>query len=614
MKNNAEKAPATTETAQLSVVTNIASSTKQFLGRAWQYVWGHKWIALFTALVVLGGVYYFFFRTTSTTTYEYAKVARKTLTSSVEGSGNISAKNEVSLKTSASGVVTAVLVKPGDHVKVGQTIARLDGRSAAIQLSQAQANYRKVAAGSTQSELAIAAAQLESSKISLDNAKQNLELTKKEQNTNVDNARRAYLNSGLAIESSSTLNTNSPQLGGTYSCPDEGEYRISIGRGSTQVNVAGALINVYGLEQVQVVAGDNPQPIGTCGLTLKFDTSKTYYGGSEWKIRVPNKTSAEYITAYNAFLSAEQSRDKATANAEASIRSAEASLTSSQASYDQKKAGADPNDLASSAASIESARLSYENTIVTAPFSGVIGSVSIQKGQQVSSGTEAATLASSTKVVAVTLNEVDIPNVKLGQKVDLTFDAISNLALKGTVSEIDAIGTETSNVVTFKVQITLDGDDDRVKPGMSVTASVITDTHENVLVVPSGAIKTENGKSYVMVKKGSGATSKNTTGDTTKNTATATVTSSEPKSEGGTNGTGSGTRGSGKNKTSSTSSLTATTNEKVYVETGLSSDTETEITSGLTEGQEVVSRTISTATKTTSSSLLGGGGSGRPPF
>jgi multidrug efflux pump subunit AcrA (membrane-fusion protein) len=154
-----------------------------------------------------------------------------------------------------------------------------------------------------------------------------------------------------------------------------------------------------------------------------------------------------------------------------------------------------------------------------------------------------------------------VAKVKVNQKVTLTFDAIEDLNITGEVAEIDALGTVTQGVVNYGVKIIFDTQDERVKSGMSVSAAIITDIKQDVLLVPNAAVKSNNGQ-YVEVLE-----------------------NNIPRNQ--------------------------------TVETGLSNDTMTEITSGLKEGDKVITQTITantTQTQTQSSTgvrIPGVGGFGR---
>jgi multidrug efflux pump subunit AcrA (membrane-fusion protein) len=163
----------------------------------------------------------------------------------------------------------------------------------------------------------------------------------------------------------------------------------------------------------------------------------------------------------------------------------------------------------------------------------------------------------------------------------MTFDAIDGLSISGAVANVDPMGTVSSGVVSYTVQIAMDTTDDRVRPGMTVNASVVTNVKQNALIVPSSAVKTQNGSSYVLVY----------------DQLPPGVSSSTAESAAG------------------FTSTVAPVQQAVTV--GLSNDTETEIISGIEEGQLVVTKTTTvtstTAKTTSSSSILSALGSGGPP-
>jgi len=208
---------------------------------------------------------------------------------------------------------------------------------------------------------------------------------------------------------------------------------------------------------------------------------------------------------------------------------------------------------------------------IKAPFDGVIASIDVKKYDSINSGVAIATLVTEQQLATISVNEVDAAKIKIGQKVTLTFDAIDELSISGQVAQIDTLGTVSSGVVSYTVTINFDTQDSRVLPGMSVNASIIIDSKQDVLVVPNGAIKTSNGINYVEVF----------------NLPLLTT--------GGTQGMES-----------------EVVPSQQTVEIGLSDDTLTEIISGLNEGDQVVTKTIagSTETKTQTSilSLFGIGG------
>ncbi len=263
------------------------------------------------------------------------------------------------------------------------------------------------------------------------------------------------------------------------------------------------------------------------------------------------------------------------------IASAQERVQEAQASLNKLKRGADALDISSAQNTINQRRASVvdaqnkvrdaqdalANYTIRAPFEGIIAKVGAKEKDQASASTVLATLLTQAKIAQISLNEVDVSKIKLGQKATLTFDALPDLTIAGSVTEIDAIGTVTQGVVNYSVKVLFITQDDRIKPGMSVSTSIITDSRIDVLTVPNAALGT-GGSVQIL-----------TNPDPTTSAATAGVTSATPP-------------------------------EMRIVQTGLANDQLTEILSGLREGEMVVTRTITPAQQTTSAAPPAPGGIG----
>jgi HlyD family secretion protein len=148
---------------------------------------------------------------------------------------------------------------------------------------------------------------------------------------------------------------------------------------------------------------------------------------------------------------------------------------------------------------LDQANITLAKYSIRAPFSGIVSSVDVSRGDSVNSGTVMGAIITDKMIATVTLNEVDIAKIKVGQKVKLTFDALDNVVVDGEVAEVDAVGTVSQGVVSYTVKISFTTDNESIKPGMSISASIITESVADVLTVPSSAVKTMGQKSYVEV-------------------------------------------------------------------------------------------------------------------
>lgn len=247
------------------------------------------------------------------------------------------------------------------------------------------------------------------------------------------------------------------------------------------------------------------------------------------------------------------------------IKKAEETITERLQSLQKLKSGPDTIDIQTQELSIQQrknalqdAQEQFDNYSVRAPFAGVLAGFDAKVGDSASQSASLGTLITTQSVAQISLNEVDAVKVHNEQRATLTFDAIPDLSITGSVVDIDAIGTVSQGVVSYNVKISFDTQDDRVRPGMTVSASIILNTHLDVLTIPNSAVKTQGANSFVEVVNTSGLSQEAITD------AFGVVLTEQPKRQ--------------------------------QVQIGLSNDDVTEIISGLKEGDVVVVSTFS-ATK-----------------
>lgn len=203
------------------------------------------------------------------------------------------------------------------------------------------------------------------------------------------------------------------------------------------------------------------------------------------------------------------------------------------------------DNLKSAQANLASAGLSYRQTssAITAPMSGTVDNITITSGMVLANSSSSTTATSSNRVAVVTskgnpiatfnVSEVDVSRVIPGQRATVTLDSISDKTFTGKVLTVDKIGTVSSGVTNYPVVISLDTLAPEILPNMAATANIILQTRTDVLAVPSEAIQTSDGVTTVRILKGGQV-------------------------------------------------------QTVTVEIGISSDTATEVISGVSEGDEVI--------------------------
>lgn len=224
------------------------------------------------------------------------------------------------------------------------------------------------------------------------------------------------------------------------------------------------------------------------------------------------------------------------------------------------------SEIAQAKTEVTSALRDYQENSATiiAPAAGVVNNLNLATGMVVSSTSSSNTnvtdshsinaVASQTfgKVMdengsmqaTVSLTEIDIINVQANQKVTLTLDAYEDQTFTGKVLAVDTDGATSSGVTSYEVTILLDQTSVDIYPNMAVSADIITDLKTEVIMIPTTAITTFNEQSVVQILKDGQVTD-------------------------------------------------------VTVEIGIANDSQTEIISGISEGDEVITDIITTAKKAT---------------
>ena len=142
-----------------------------------------------------------------------------------------------------------------------------------------------------------------------------------------------------------------------------------------------------------------------------------------------------------------------------------------------------------------------ESLKITAPVDGIITEISIEKGTDVESDTLAYTLAdTSVWVVKLEVDELDISQIQMGMKANVTVDAYDEATFEGTVSAISSVGTASNGVTSYEVLVEVKNND-VFKLNMTASAEIEVDFIPSALTVPVEAVREINGRSFVVVYK-----------------------------------------------------------------------------------------------------------------
>lgn len=560
------------------------------------YAKAHKIISIITIAIVLyvGSLGYKSFRsTTSETRYVLSTVQKGAIVVSLSGSGQVSTSNQIDLKPKVSGDITWVAVKAGAAVHAGQTLAQIDNTTAKQSIadaeqtliqsklqfqkdtSQAPIDYQKML-----ESLSTATVDLSTTYSDTFNTLSNAYLDLPNVITGMHNALYGYdLNKERAQQNLYVLldtvgGSDSAILFGNKTVEDYAIARAKYDKSIIDYKTLTRYSDTAYFESQLISSIDTVTAVAQALQTeLNFiDSVIDYYTLRNFTINPTVNTIRTNVRTYlataNTNLSALLNQQKTLGSIKNTIRDVNRNIEIYKIGNQD---GSNPISLQSSQYNIadqerklQQLRDNLLGYTITAPFAGVVSVLNTKQFDTVSTGTTIATLITNQKIAQISFNEVDASRVKIGQKATLTFDAVDELSIVGNVIDIDTVGTVSQGVVTYTVKVAFGTQDDRVKSGMSVSAAIITDMKQDVLVIPNSALKISSGTSYVEVFD----TPLVTSVTSTPFGANAGLTSSIPP-------------------------------RQQVVVVGLSSDSETEIISGLTEWEQIVTRVITTTTTAT---------------
>ncbi|MHB1316747.1 MAG: efflux RND transporter periplasmic adaptor subunit [Minisyncoccota bacterium] len=571
------------------------------------YAKAHRIISIVGIIVIVGGgywIYKIFLPSNTSVSYVLGTVGRTTIVSSVSASGQVSTVNQIDIKSKASGDITWVGVKAGDTVRTGQALAYIDATTAKQNIANAEASLAS-AKLQYQKDSAQAPIDYDKSVEALDDAKKNLTTTYNDTYNTISNTyldlpstvtgmQNILYSSSLGGQNSSQWNIDafrdianqysdagSTSAIGTFVDITEKDYKTARAKYDQVILDFKKLTRYSDTSDLEKILLSSIDTTTTIAQSLQSELNLLDVVVDEATIRnvSVNPVITSMRTSARNYLSTANNNLSALLNQQKSLDSTKKTIRDNERNIEIYKIGNvngnNPISLQSSAQSIanqernlQELRNNLSYYTITAPFAGTIASFNLKIFDTVSTGGSSATLITTQKIAQLSLNEVDATKINLGDKATLTFDAVEDLTLTGEVIEIDAVGTVSQGVVSYKVKIGFDSQDERIKSGMTVNSSIQTDVKQDVLAIPSSAVKTQNGITYVQVF-------------------------SPALTETGGNG----------------GVVSVTPPTQVEVKTGISNDTEIEILDGLKEGEQIVTRTISgtTAVKTTTTNTTRGG-------
>ncbi len=363
-------------------------------------------------------------------------MVRTTLASTVDSTGSLNPEARVPLSFGTSGTIDQVKVKVGDRVKQGDVLASLDTTDLQVKVTQAEQSY----------------------------------LIQQLNYTNTMQADPGTLATARSAYTSTLAAYNAAQQ----------SYKNQATQQAVQC--------------VQLTtAQNNLDRAQTAYDRLANDKQAKNYLNADWgpfQSVVNNLTNAQ--SAYT--LAVANCNITKTGFNDSSLRSAQVQVQNAKTTLDNLLSPRKETQI-QAAAQLEQARLSLEqakqtlsDASIVAPFDGVVTVVNIAVGGT-PSGTAVEIADMSRLHVDVLVDETQITGIKPGQPAQFTIDALPGITVTGKVDAIDPAGTISQGVVNYNVRVVLDQTDAPLRLDMTANASIIEATHENVLAVPTAAIR-----------------------------------------------------------------------------------------------------------------------------
>jgi HlyD family secretion protein len=267
-------------------------------------------------------------------------------------------------------------------------------------------------------------------------------------------------------------------------------------------------------------------------------------------------------------------------------------------------------DITEARQNIADLKTAEAGSTIVAPIGGTVTAVSATNGDSLGGASDIFEIADYDHLqIVVSIDELDISQVKLGQAATVSVDAFPNKTFTGKVVDIADEGTTSNGVASFNVTISLDTIAG-LKPGMTAEASIEVQKKDNVLMLPIEAVQSFGSRYMVFLPAGSGTTGQTGAGAGGQYGQSGGQAGSGSGNQSG-GGTGYRTRsggssGNGGNQFGSGSKRSGDRNASRFgggvpqvIQVGIHNDDYIEIVSGLTEGERVIVPTVQAAAAAT---------------
>lgn len=152
---------------------------------------------------------------------------------------------------------------------------------------------------------------------------------------------------------------------------------------------------------------------------------------------------------------------------------------------------------------LEQAQTSLDRTLIIAPFDGYITAINAEVGAIAANGMAIIELTDISPLqLVVQVDEIDIRQIREDMPAQVRLDALRDVEFTAQLEQIALVGTNNNGIVSYDVRVRLDEiDDPRIRVGMTAEASIIVESHQNVLIVPNQYIRLDRRLNQAFVNR-----------------------------------------------------------------------------------------------------------------
>jgi HlyD family secretion protein len=459
-------------------------------------------VGILIVLLAAGGLGYRAWassREASSSAVQTATIEQGSLSSTLSSSGNTRAGQSATIAWQTSGKVGEVTLKAGEVVEEDQVLAALDPNTLTTDMIEAKQDL--ITAQQTLDDLQNSKLQQAKALQAVEDAQKALDGLKQTAAEQSSQAQLALANAQEALdEAIKTRNAmNYPHS----------TDKLTIEKAETDYLLAKAVykdaLQEYTYYQKKKLT--NPDRVRALNnLVSARQKMQTAFATYNWYLQ--SYTETEIAQADAAIAVAQANLETAQADwdslkngtSEAAIALAEATLADAQREWERVKDGASEQDLTAAQFAVDAAQASIDYAELKAPFAGTITQVDVATADLVSKGDAAFRIDDLSSIyVDLSISEVDLESVKVGQQATVEFDAIADKVYNAEVTEIGMIPTVSNGVVNYTVTIRITDVDEAIRPGMTASVTIVIDQVDNALLVPNKAIRTSNGQKTVII-------------------------------------------------------------------------------------------------------------------